>query len=367
MKKLSKKTTRRYWRQTATPKPWWPWGFAPLAALVIVFLFGALLMAPRIEAEVRDQVAERIVNAGLPAMDVRSDGQGVTINTRAQAEEELYVQALAASTRCNTWAGPLACPTSVEVRRIKPHSAPALSNHRPHRFSAERIDYGLRLTGEVPDLEEHDRILGVAGQHFSDITNGLYISNESASANFGMAADHAIAIASQLESGKASWSGEVLTVNGSADADTVDDLRDKFGAIGSESLQGDFNVRPLIDSQQCNANFDQVLSNASIRFQTGSASIDAGNDALLGRLADVARECPGQLTVQGHTDNLGNTDKNRALSLARAEAVRDALVARGIEANRVAATGFGESRPIASNGTSAGRANNRRIAITIEE
>jgi len=367
MEKTSRKTTRRYWRQTATPRSWWPWGIAPLAGLAVVFLIGALLMAPRIEAEVREQVAERIVNAGLPAMDVRSDGQGVTVNTRAEVEEELYLKALAASTRCNTWAGRLACPTSVEVWRIEPDSASALSKRRPHRFTAEKIDYGVRLTGEVPDLEEHDRILGVAGQHFSDITNGLSISNESAGANFGKAADQTIAIASQLASGKASWSGEALTVNGSADADAVDELSEQFGAIGDASLQGEFNVRPLVNSRQCNTNFDQVLSNAAIRFQTGSASIDAGNDALLVQLVEIAHGCRGRLTVEGHTDNRGDADKNRSLSLARAEAVRDALVARGIEADRITAAGFGESRPIASNGTSDGRAKNRRIAVTIEE
>ena len=367
MEKISKKTTRRYWRRTATPSPWWPWGLVPLAGLGAVFLFGALFIAPRIEAEVRDQVSHRIDAAGLPALDVRSDGQGVTINTLAQAEQELYVQALAESTRCDTWAGQLVCPTTVDVRLIESQAAAAGLKSRPHRFAAERIDYGVRLTGEVPNLEEHDRILGVAGQHFDNVTNSLSISNETADANFGQAANQALAVASYLTSGKASWSGEVLTVDGTARSGAIADVQAQFAAIGDEALQGGFNVRSLYDSQQCNTEFDQMLGSSSIRFQTGSASIDSGNDALLGQLAELARSCPGKLKVQGHTDSQGDADNNQVLSLARAIAVRDALVTRGIDADRILAAGYGESRPIADNSTSSGRAKNRRIVITIDE
>jgi OOP family OmpA-OmpF porin len=367
MNTISRKTTRRYWRRTLTPRPWWPWGIAPLAALCIAFLFGALLIAPRIEAEVRQQVSDRINASGLPIFDVRGDGQGVTISTRAQAEEEIYLQAIAASTRCDTWAGKLPCPSSVDIRRIETRDAPALLQSRPHKFTVEKIEGSVRLSGEVPDLEQHDRIMSVARTRFADITNGLSITNESAGANYGRAADQALAVASHLTSGNASWSGEVLTVNGAADIDAVPAVREQFAAIGNESMQGEFNVRPLISSQQCNSDFGAILSDATIHFKSGSASIDEGNDDLLARLAELASSCPGKLTVQGHTDNQGDASANQALSLARAIAVRDALATRGIEANRMTAKGFGESQPVADNDTAAGRAKNRRIAITIDD
>lgn len=367
MQKISKKTTRQYWRRTESPKPWWPLGIAPLAGLGIAFLFGALFMAPRIEAEVREQVSERIGASGLPAFDIRGDGQGVTIRTLAQDEEELYLRALAASTQCDTWAGKLACPTSVDVRKIETQDAPALLTSRPHHFTVERFENAVRLSGEAPNLEEHDRIMGVAGQHFTDITNGLSITNELAGADYGRAANQALAVASHLTSGKASWSGQTLAVNGSADADAVAAAREQFGAIGNESLQGEFNVRSIIASQQCNTNFGEIFDNAAIHFKSGSAIIDEGNDDLLARLAELARACPGKLTVQGHTDSQGEAADNQVLSLARAMAVRDALASRGIEADRMVAKGFGESQPVENNDTSTGRAKNRRIAITIEE
>jgi len=360
------KTTRRCWRHTDTPKSWWPWGLVPVLGLGLLFLFGALFIAPRIEAEVRDKVSERLDDSGLIATGVISDGQGVTIEATASVEEELYVEALAKSTQCDTWAGRLTCPTTISVRRNDPEAAPAVLNRRPHQFTVERADNAVTLTGEVPNLEERDRILGRAGQHFDVVTDALSVTNESAGTYYGHAADQALAVVSHLTSGKASWSGEALAVDGVANAAAVADAREQFGAIGSESLQGEFNVRSLFDRQQCNADFAVILTDASIRFQTGSAAIDAGNDELLARLAKLAGSCPGSLTVEGHTDSQGDAEMNKALSLARAAAVRDALAALGIEADRVTAMGFGESRPIADNTTSAGRATNRRIAITID-
>lgn len=361
------KTTRRYWRRTDTTKPWWPWGLVPVLGLALLFLFGALFMAPRIEAQVRDQVSERLDHSGLTATDVISDGQGVTIEAAASADEELHIEALAKSTQCDTWAGQLTCPTTIRVHRNEPEAAPALLKRRPHPFTVERAGNAVTLTGEVPSLEERDRILNRAGQHFDVVTDALSVSNESAGTNYGHAADQALAVVSHLTSGRASWSGDALAVDGVANAGAVANAREQFGAIGSESLQGEFNVGSLLDRQQCNTDFGAILTNASIRFQTGSAAIDAGNDELLAQLAELARSCPGNLTIEGHTDSQGDADMNKALSLARATAVRDALAALGIAADRVTAMGFGESRPVADNATSAGRAKNRRIAITIDE
>jgi hypothetical protein len=75
----------------------------------------------------------------------------------------------------------------------------------------------------------------------------------------------------------------------------------------------------------------------------------------------VARTCPGAIRIEGHTDTIGRTAFNRSLSEARAAAVRDALIARGIPAERLQAQGFGAARPVADNRTDSGRALNRRI------
>jgi outer membrane protein OmpA-like peptidoglycan-associated protein len=68
-----------------------------------------------------------------------------------------------------------------------------------------------------------------------------------------------------------------------------------------------------------------------------------------------------RVELSGHTDNQGNAEKNKSLSLKRAEAVRDYLVKQGIELERLSAVGYGDERPVASNATEAGRQENRRI------
>jgi outer membrane protein OmpA-like peptidoglycan-associated protein len=71
------------------------------------------------------------------------------------------------------------------------------------------------------------------------------------------------------------------------------------------------------------------------------------------------------MTIEGHTDNTGSSQKNEKLSLARARAVYDYLVKKGIEASRLNFQGFGDARPVADNGTAGGRAKNRRVEMRL--
>ncbi|HNQ00543.1 MAG TPA: OmpA family protein, partial [Bacteroidia bacterium] len=70
-----------------------------------------------------------------------------------------------------------------------------------------------------------------------------------------------------------------------------------------------------------------------------------------------------KLSVEGHTDNTGNPEKNVTLSQKRCESVKNYLVSKGIDANRLTATGYGDTRPIADNKTADGRAKNRRVEL----
>jgi OOP family OmpA-OmpF porin len=199
----------------------------------------------------------------------------------------------------------------------------------------------------------------------------MRISNESAGSNYAPAADHAIAVMSRLPSGQASWSGEQLSISGTANSADVAAARAEFDRVEASGMIGRFDVRALeqtgLDRQKCNDAFNEILSTATIRFQTGSATIDGGNDELLQRLANLASTCPGRLSIEGHTDSHGDAEMNNALSLARASAVRDALAVLGIETARINAVGYGEIEPIADNESAAGRAKNRRIAISVDE
>jgi outer membrane protein OmpA-like peptidoglycan-associated protein len=102
-----------------------------------------------------------------------------------------------------------------------------------------------------------------------------------------------------------------------------------------------------------------------IYFGFNSATIRPQSDSMLGAIAGMMRREPSwTLTVTGHTDNVGGDASNLALSQRRAEAVKAALVSRGVAAERLDTGGAGASAPKATNATLEGRARNRRVELT---
>ncbi len=106
----------------------------------------------------------------------------------------------------------------------------------------------------------------------------------------------------------------------------------------------------------------QGLVLEGILFETGSATIDPESNPRLDRVVEyMTHMASARIRISGHTDNVGDPRRNQALSQARAEAVRAYLVSHGIDGSRVEAVGYGDTQPVASNDTDAGRQQNRRI------
>ena len=103
-----------------------------------------------------------------------------------------------------------------------------------------------------------------------------------------------------------------------------------------------------------------------IYFATGSARIRRSSFRVLNSAVRVLTEYPDlKMEIGGHTDDRGSAETNTKLSLERAQAVKDYFVGKGITEERLTATGFGSSKPKASNATAAGRRSNRRIEFTL--
>lgn len=116
----------------------------------------------------------------------------------------------------------------------------------------------------------------------------------------------------------------------------------------------------------CQEEIARLLDRTPIRFSSGGAAIEGDDESALDAIAASLGLCPEvRITVGGHTDATGSAAGNRALSQRRAEAVAAYLSKRRDGAAQIDAVGYGESRPIASNATREGRAQNRRIEITI--
>ncbi len=109
-----------------------------------------------------------------------------------------------------------------------------------------------------------------------------------------------------------------------------------------------------------------VLTMPGVLFGFDESELQPGAERSLDQLAEILVENPDQrILVEGFTDSTGPADYNLRLSEERAEAVRDALVERGVEPQRIETRGYGEAYPVATNETAAGRQMNRRVEIVI--
>lgn len=103
-----------------------------------------------------------------------------------------------------------------------------------------------------------------------------------------------------------------------------------------------------------------------IQFETGKSNIKPVSFKILDDVAKVLFENPTYLVeIQGHTDNVGKKDANKTLSENRAQAVRDYLIKKGIDQKRMTASGYGDTKPVLPNTTSANRAKNRRVEFVV--
>ncbi len=142
---------------------------------------------------------------------------------------------------------------------------------------------------------------------------------------------------------------------------TADAAREEADAARAEAESAQ---RELAELQAKQTERGMVLTLSDVLFDTAAATLKPGADLALDRLSAFMEKNPEtRLMVEGHTDSVGSESYNEDLSQRRAAAVRTALVSRGIQGERIEVVGRGESFPIASNDTQAGRQQNRRVEI----
>ena len=109
-----------------------------------------------------------------------------------------------------------------------------------------------------------------------------------------------------------------------------------------------------------------IVSMSDVLFDTGQYSLKPGAREKLAKVAGILLAYPGlNIEVGGYTDNVGGDDMNQKLSENRADSVRDYLVQEGVTTNAVTARGFGNTLPVASNDSSSGRQQNRRVELLV--
>ncbi len=128
------------------------------------------------------------------------------------------------------------------------------------------------------------------------------------------------------------------------------------------------SLSEILDTKRETRGF--IVNIGDVLFDTGRATLKPGAKEKLSKLAGILLAYPGKLMleIEGHTDSVGSDELNNKLSQNRAESVRDYLQSSGVKAERVKGVrGFGKTKPIATNDTAAGRSQNRRVEVVIED
>ncbi len=142
------------------------------------------------------------------------------------------------------------------------------------------------------------------------------------------------------------------------------------GGVGNYMDQQEAELRSQLQASGVSVSRagDQIILNlpSNITFATDQDQLNGGFLPVLDSVAIVLNKYPRTLLdIDGHTDDQGSEQYNQALSERRAISVAQYLGSRGIDQRRLLVVGFGETRPIASNATPEGRAQNRRVEIRI--
>lgn len=282
----------------------------------------------------------------------------------------LTTAACTASSATTTTAAPVSVAT--------PTAVASTSTTRPPRDSSVlgvSLSIGnLTLSGSVPDEDTREALLRAAGSAVGEenVTDSLQV--EQSAGPLDEAAIEALAgilveLPALFEAAELRLRGTDLNVTGDAiSTETLEQATSFLESTVGLTVTLELEVSPVAQTRE---QIKALLETEVITFATGSADITDEGIAVVERvielMAPVFAIRPNvEVRIDGHTDSEGSEDFNRDLSLRRAQAVLDYMVAAGLPEANLTAEGFGESQPVADNATAEGRAKNRRIEFNLE-
>ena len=251
---------------------------------------------------------------------------------------------------------------------VKP--APKLPVASPYTFEAVKAaNDSVVVNGYVNSNADMKAVLDDAKSKFSSVENNrLRLASGAPNAQWANLIKAKLSDLDQLDSGRLSITDTRVRLTGiTRDAGIHD-------AVSASTLKvpagytADSNVT-LQTLQTCQTQFDALKKGNKVNFASGKSELVGEKTYnLLNSLAAAAQECASyNIRIVGHTDSEGKASYNQWLSESRANSVVNYLVTRGIGAERLASQGLGETQPIASNNTAAGKARNRRIEFIVTQ
>ncbi|WP_416136163.1 OmpA family protein [Aquabacterium sp. A7-Y] len=170
----------------------------------------------------------------------------------------------------------------------------------------------------------------------------------------------------QVTRGQLSIQGNSIDIKGEVANEAQ---RQQIASNMATHLNPTYNIRNALRVAASEQNLvDDALANRIIEFEAGSSVIKPEGQRILDEMVPALKKVAARkIEIIGHTDALGARDANIALSLARADSVREYLRGKGIDSARIGISGAGPDRPVASNQSADGRARNRRIEFRVSQ
>lgn len=269
---------------------------------------------------------------------------------------------------------------SVPASSEAPRAAPAAPNAEP-RLSLANDAGKLSYSGTLGSEAERSRLVDALNAAFGagNVSGNVAVDANTRPAGWLAALGGLLPEFVKAPGAKLDLDGGAVTLGGATSeaehSALAGLLKDLFGSFKLRGLEPSVvqsaseAFKSLRAGSYGAADLVKALNLMTIHFDTGSAAISADSLDILKEAAEALKNAPAGTRVEigGHTDDTGNAAANLKLSEERATAVRAKLVDLGVKAEALTAKGYGDTKPIADNGTEEGRAKNRRMEFAVVE
>lgn len=334
---------------------------------IVLWLLLSLLCFSCHRGPIQDQLTARAVSAlqadGIELENVSFDGRiAVLSGTIGSTSLSDRAAALVAAqpgvfrVRNNlTTVGAAAAPEPEPANAARPS------------FEVRFDDQGVVLNGTVPDEATRQALVNAAAARVgaSNVQNSLRVDGTlTAPAWLGQVQNLLPMVADSISNGALAVNAGRLALTGTVGQQST---KDYSSSEATRLLGPNVTIDNQIRVSAAQQSLNRLLEGRVVEFVTDRAELTPDSRRLLDEMAAVLRQYPdANISIDGHTDSRGRDAYNLELSQRRANAIRSYLTGLGIAAERLTATGYGETRPIRTNDTPAGRAANRRVEFHVQ-
>ena len=389
---ITKTIEGHYWEPNRKSSALWPVAVGALGLLGLGLIHG-IPVRHSIEDHIRSETTAKLSALGLPStVGVDVTGRDVTltnvpagtdlttlVNT-VQGLEGVRVATASGGGSTAVTPSPSASPSVEASASVAPSPSdtaspspsdtaspsPSAAAATPPTVSAAIKAGKIVLTGKVPSKDFADKLAADATAVFGagNVDNQLTVDDTVGSD--GLAAlSTVIAALGKDSAATVALSGGAITLTGAVPSDDAKKAADAAAATVTGDV-GKVTDQLTVASAPTSAPQSQLAALPQITFQTASASLTSAGYAAVKQAAAILKANPAvKVRIEGNTDDIGDSEINRELSVARAANVRTALRYLGIADDRMSYVGYGESRPKVANTSDAARAINRRVEFVV--